>query len=302
MKQYQKKLINYSALASGILSIGVGDAQVIYTDIDPDILLINFGNENDWHEGWKYLDLNYDGYNDAGFKFEFSSYGASGGFNVFVMEMFDENNIGIVVDGPCTFFSSSGSISCYFEPFTVVDVLESGNNINSDQLWGNIDWVRIILECGSYGPNCWMGEFEAGYSAPEEQFMRFQIIDADTNYAWARFLVHDDSVLISDYAFNTTPNEPLVINPPATDVIKSSEILPLIQIFFQNEVITFQADKFLKDVSICIYSIDGKLITEQIVDESRIEIPFVKPPGIFVCIVSSEQHKIYSKVFTNLTK
>lgn len=66
-KDLQSQLMQYSLMASAIGVTNNLNAQVIYTDIEPDILLYQYVNEA---EGWGYVDLNDDDIIDVGVLFE----------------------------------------------------------------------------------------------------------------------------------------------------------------------------------------------------------------------------------------
>lgn len=63
------KMLNYSALALGFLAANNSEAQIVYTDVEPDILLYSL--EGGWleDEGMQYIDFNFDGNIDIGLSF-----------------------------------------------------------------------------------------------------------------------------------------------------------------------------------------------------------------------------------------
>ncbi len=221
MKTYTSKLINYSALASGILAINHIEAQVVYTDIEPDILLYSL--DGGWleDEGMQYIDFNFDGNIDIGLSFD-TDYdcGYCPTWTFFNLELFGSNKIAVEFADPCylssTFGSGYSSTECIIPGQNVGRVFVEGDTISEF-----IDWDQItdILEthiCGYYGEGCVQGEFD--FSRPK-QFLGFQIIDTDTNYCWLRLGWNDDSLHINDFACTSTPLDLIAVKDRIADEV-----------------------------------------------------------------------------------
>ncbi|MFI5173130.1 MAG: hypothetical protein ACHQFW_12115, partial [Chitinophagales bacterium] len=137
MKSYNKKLLGYSALATGFLLIKKeGDAQVVYTDPEPDIMMSvdHFGGPV-YEE--IYLDVNADGYDDFMFRLEDDS--SSGSARISPL---NSNQIAFIDETVFTVCSSSDSTTYQVNP-----QIFSGNLIGSsfdftddDIFIFNFDW------------------------------------------------------------------------------------------------------------------------------------------------------------------
>ena len=152
MKDYQKKLLNYSSLATGIITLGLGDAQVIYTDIYPDIMLFDEMDEI----GMQYLDFNIDGVNDIGLSFT-THYGC--GYCptqvFFNLDLTGSNNIAADLAGPCYLSSTyTSSTVCIIPAQNVAKVFAEGEIVSEFNSWDQIDEIFDSNKCGMFGGGC----------------------------------------------------------------------------------------------------------------------------------------------------
>jgi len=223
MRYSRDKLINYAALASGILVIGDTDAQVIYTDIDPDILL--FSLDGGWleDEGMQYIDFNFDGINDIGLSFN-TAYdcGYCPVWTFFNLELYGANKIAVELANPCylssTFGSGYSSTECIIPAQNIARVIFEGDTLSEFVEWDEITDIFETHICGYYGESCIQGEFD--FNAPK-QFIGFQIIDTDTNYCWLRLGWNDDSLYINDFACTSSPSDMLVVKDRIADEVRN---------------------------------------------------------------------------------
>lgn len=218
MKHYQKKLISYSALASGILSFGSVEAQVEYTDIHPDVLLFDEMGEI----GMEYLDFNFDGVNDIGLSF--STYYGCGYCPTqvfFNIELAVSNNIAVDLSEPCylssTFGSGYSSTECIFPALNIAKVFEEGDIISQYNSWAQIGEILESNKCGMFGEGCIQGEFD--FNAPK-QFLAFQLINTDTNYCWLRLAWEGESLFMKDFACSNALDDSILIKDKIADEVQ----------------------------------------------------------------------------------
>ncbi|MBK7568157.1 MAG: T9SS type A sorting domain-containing protein [Chitinophagales bacterium] len=215
MKDYQKKLLNYSSLATGIITLGLGDAQVIYTDIYPDIMLFDEMDEI----GMQYLDFNIDGVNDIGLSFT-THYGC--GYCptqvFFNLDLTGSNNIAADLAGPCYLSSTyTSSTVCIIPAQNVAKVFAEGEIVSEFNSWDQIDEIFDSNKCGMFGGGCIQGEFD--FNSPK-QFLAFQIINIDTNYCWLRLAWEGESLFMKDFACSSTPDDSIFIQDKIADEVR----------------------------------------------------------------------------------
>jgi len=207
-----KRLAQYGALTIAIAGVTDASGQIEYTDITPDF---NGGTNTDYA-----LDLNDDGIDD--FQIVQSTYGYPS-YSFFVNRLalrpLNASNEALVDD------PSAGN---YAYPFA----LDSGDVISS----GQATWNNNGLESTSFQSLNWASSYNGSLSNDgnfvdvTDKFvgLRFNI-SGQTHYGWVRLDVNADATVwaIKDYAYNTTPNEPinagqsaLSINEFSTNTIK----------------------------------------------------------------------------------
>ncbi|MFN3917744.1 MAG: T9SS type A sorting domain-containing protein [Flavobacteriales bacterium] len=193
-----KKIGRYAALTGGaIAAVGAADAQIIYTDINPDLTVSG-------HQQGFQLDLNND---------------AAVDFTIFIL---DSSASGTYMSIPYTAYygvvgafedASGNEIS--LDASGNAAALNSGFNIDGLNSWGsagstgyiplayNIDILFMGQTINTNGGE-WLGQNDKYLG------LRF-FAGPNIHYGWARLSVNNDAneFTIKDYAYNSTPNQPL---------------------------------------------------------------------------------------------
>ncbi len=203
---FEKKLASYVALASSILAANVDkvDAQIMYTDVRPDLIIDNsFFN----------LDLNNDGVYDI--KLQNSNE--------------DIINWATNCNGCSATFHNSEKAQIFaashevvvesFYGYFIVKPLNSGDTIGVDNIFGdgNVGSGAILKynrysgywSCGGYSS---FTGFSYGIYMNGEKFLGFQIFTGGNKYyGWARIeLGGDAEIILKDYAINLTPDSSII--------------------------------------------------------------------------------------------
>lgn len=183
-------LTTYSTIAGAfLLHTNVADAQLIFTEIDPDKTVsgyINYG-----------IDFNDDGIDELVFEpdtfWTWSSFGGgSWGYSSQNLDLLNYAHVAFEGDRPM--FIPFGDIVDDSKPFTTA---------NLDVFYGHFDipgeWYEI------YSGESWINT---------EGFIGVKFnIDANTHYGWIRVIINHSPgdnlprFTIKDYAYNATPNE-----------------------------------------------------------------------------------------------
>ena len=186
----RKKLSSYSAFTAAVIAgVSQAKAQVIYTNLDPDVNL-KFGESY-------ILDLNNDGITDFSFKVEDAFENGRYRDEVGGYELFNSVN------------AKSNTTSGY--PYKFPYALNNNDSINALDHWmpyGLTDSSGGILyqTAGSY--NTYIGFWKQAH----DKFLGLRIYkDGNFYYGWARLTVYSSRKMrIKDYAYNATPNAPIL--------------------------------------------------------------------------------------------
>ncbi len=226
MKANQKQRLSaYSCSAIALIAGQSLNGQVIYHDIDPDVTLEAFGDGSGG--GWLSLDIDGDGSTDirTGVNDFFDSYTSGGSFFIGSSVHGDIWNVNPNFE---VIGTSINSIVVWSMPYRSWDgpasILDSGFEIGPDA-----DWIHdhdALLYVSHYNPEWWhpytqrYGEW--GGPMNTHKYIGFRkVTGGDYQYGWIRlsteFTPKTDGVfgssyykvMVHDYAFNVTMNDPL---------------------------------------------------------------------------------------------
>lgn len=183
-KSLQNKLKSYSALAGAVATTGVANAQIIYTDVIPDITIsTTLSGVN--------IDLDNGGFVDFMVAEQTGVTGSGYAYNQ-VLSVVPQNGVNAV--------AQNGLIATY--PLNAM--LNLSDPIDASLTWAT-DTVqfaaRVYPASTSYNFGNWVGAVDKYFG------LRFNLGGA-THYGWARFDVATDgaSFTIKDYAYDATAN------------------------------------------------------------------------------------------------
>lgn len=180
---FSKKLASYSALAATVLMVSeTADAQIIYTDVNPNDLVNSPGSY--------ILDLNNDGTTDFQFNLLHS----------ITSTTFIVDRIRVVGSGSNSALeaATSGMVQGYY----YAGVLDTGAVIDGGDSFQN----KALLATHSSG-------FYGNWVNKTERFLGLKlIINSNTYYGWARLSVNAacNQLIVSDYAVDTVANDGII--------------------------------------------------------------------------------------------
>lgn len=183
-KKNASRLLQYAAASAGVLAINNADAQMVYTDIDPDIVL-----EFDGIDTYM-LDLNNDGTDDFSIQAitTLSSFTTSSGVSsttvyAVKIEPLGDNEIQIT-DTDSPFIAAPGN------------------------------WIDGILSAYSTFTTEEAVTLDLHYIIPEYLVLRLHV-DGNEHYGWLRlYMTNTGEVILKDYAFENTPDTPIYTQIP----------------------------------------------------------------------------------------
>jgi hypothetical protein len=294
-KHQEQSLKNYCLAAGVFLYMHQQlDAEIIYTDIDPDLII------NDDGEAFG-IDMNNDG------NFDFAFLKASWSFSTYYSE-----NRGYVTQLWCgAYGTSANEIAARLEtigsaasttftqqfPYNI----SAGILINSDYEFQNDGYqlmaAREFNEDGNLID-------DAGYWWPvfEDRYIGVHFIDAeeDYHYGWIRCSVLDsiETLIIKDYAFESVPEKAIYAgdtigtytNLYAT-AIKESDFW-----CYQNQLI-IHINSMSETPELYITSLSGALVYHQHLNDPQQTISLQQiPKGIYLATIKTTSGQITKKI------
>lgn len=268
---HKNRLKAYSALAGSIVLMGSqADAQIIYTDINPDSTTIIPGN-------FYNLDLDNDGTFDFSFNLNFGS-----------TSSYTSQQVGVTPAGSNAI--AGDTVGAYIYPFA----FNSGDTVKSTLQFN----VGSNQSMGSY--------FGAGYSygnwlGVTDKYIGLQFyIGTQIHYGWARLDVDSTAsqFTIKDYAYNGTPNAFIFAGETGVGITENA-LSSVTSIFSSNKNVII---RFLNELPINtevkIINALGQTIYNASVNEKEISIDLSKEKiGIYFVSISKEKIVFTKKVY-----
>lgn len=248
-----KKLKSYSALAGSIIAVGSSaNAQVVYTDVNPDSLII----ANNFYE----LDLDNDGIKD------FILAQQSGTYYGYAYN--------VVYAGPLAALNA-------------IDTTASGGTAKAANAGYSVDatcqWADSTGVAASYAgllalavpalPTYNMGNFLNATN----KFLPLKFdVEGNIYYGWVRLTVPADgsTITIVDYAYKNAPDAPSITGLTTDVGIAESALNGKVNIFAFENTVTVQLDKNIPaEGTIIIRNMLGQTIRTEAITGSEMVIP-----------------------------
>ncbi|MBC8048161.1 MAG: T9SS type A sorting domain-containing protein [Fimbriimonadaceae bacterium] len=275
MELQKKKLTAYSTLAITFMAISSdADAQVIYTDIDPDIILTENGDRTG-------IDIDNDGTNnllfkknniDASFTYPYGEYtlNIQYGLKFTRAEPAPGNSL----------LATYGSYG-----YAYPSVLNAGDLIDGKQNWlsvtSQIMGRNIIIDFTSESGFSYQLNYLYGYWEAEttDKYLGVKInINDNTFYGWARLDITEgsESLIIKDYAINLVPGASIEAGQmEGPDVIQSLNDNTVSAYSFENTIYVNIANQIQNIIPVKIFNTSGQVIFSTEIKNGKTIIPLV---------------------------
>lgn len=304
MNSYKFTISDYAKIAAVLLiPTSKAHAQVIYTDIDPDIVL-------DTYEENGFVDMDNNGTFDFSFQrgnTQYSTLTYSGGAGhtftrTVIWASFPDSPDNEIAGSYNTF---SSSFTRYY-PYAI----NLGDIITIDEPDGLSfqDWPfqRMAYKLKIDGGNI-TGSGGNWFPEKIDRYLGVHFVDGDENYhyGWIRCSVLDsgDVLIIKDYAYEMEVDKPIY----AGDTINFNAVeeiyLPGITIYsFESDIYIIADEKYInsnevKTASVKILNLSGELIYETTLNEKNTKITFDElPPSLYLVEVTLGNDKMVKKV------
>lgn len=241
------RLSRYSAAAATVVaSAATVDAQIVYTDINPDHTFVDSANYS--------LDLNNDNIND------FLLFGANYGTSSYTYG-------GIVV-----LSANSASVNGVAYASSNIQIGSSSNNITVAQALDGGDMINGLTDFNYAGLLAYYGDFGGGpflfgqFPAVGDKFigLKFQV-GGSYYYGWARVEVSSDgrTITIRDYAYHSGVGFPIAAGDTGNGIIYTGveeAQADGISLFYHQGTLTIANEDAQKSGQVDIYNMNGALL------------------------------------------
>ena len=288
-----QKIKNYLALAGGITSaFTAANAQVVYTDVNPDYLLT--GNFNSYS-----LDLNNDSFEDFTLTAidTLISYVSSGyTYNAQITGAALRNP---VLSNSWLINTSSG----------LPNPLSQGDNIGNSGFFASsysssvgvpivaqFDYEYLLNGVTISSYNSTFGDF----SFDQEGILGLKFnINGSIHYGWARIEVTSSgSISIKDYAYESTPDSSIIAGDNGSGLVGVSSNLDDIEITMLNNNLQVLNNSSYKELQLTVTNISGQTVINSQLNNSTETIGMNEfASGIYLVKVNSESKSYIKKIY-----
>ena len=266
-----KKLKQYSALTSSVIAIaGIANAQIIYTDVNPDKEIL--GTQGS--PGGALIDMD----NNGSYEFVlavFESFTLSNGEKVNAAQagLYADNGAGIM--GTTSFIAN--------HPFYNPSALQQNETIDANQNFRDY--------FGIYGTLIWMyldGNGTLGqWNDITDHYMgvRFKDGSGATHYGWVRMDVFKDpaKIVLKDYAYEASADQPILAGNGLTPVAPVSGKNGFVIFSFEKEIFIQSPMDDHQSMKISVLDMMGKEILNETSASNNIRLSLKNAPsGMYI--------------------
>ncbi len=290
-----KRIASYLSGAGALLLSVQAKGQVLYTDLQPDIIVgdLSWGGQLNY-----FLDINQDGIDE--YKFEYfndnqSFCGSGGAYGPNYYGGFSFVNIDPISFGNAVYFGlAPGAVftgsSCYSQPFA----FDLGNTpaINQATKW--IQGQLMFWEeytCSGF-PVC-ESRWPSG-----NKFVALRMQIGNANYmGWIRAELAGNVVILKDFAFCNTPNVSLPMGAMSLNVgIQQLDAIAVVE--FQQLQMSLSFSEIPRNATLHLYNLTGEEIFSSSCNSKEISYLFAVP-GVYLIQVETETGRYSKKLFVH---
>lgn len=286
-----KKYLAASAALAGASSL---NAQIVYTNVTPDVVLSGQGSNN------YDIDLNHDGTVDFSVQFYYynSVYSSSNSFNVNLAQIYG-NTSAAFIGRQGTFTVGTSGPSSYI----AVDVLNQGEVIAQAGNWMSSSSSGFLAAraTGTYGGspiNLTLGD----WFNKTGKFVGVKFQSASgTHHGWIRLSVSADgkAITVKDYAYQGSVSAPILAGAVSGGVVGVEEQSMLYHVHITNSfgqvfVENYQGEEGTVD----ILNLSGQVVKAEALDKSKNTINTGDlSTGIYFVVVTTDSGVMKQKIY-----
>lgn len=292
----ESKFRNYSLLSGAFLLLNQrSDAQVVYTDVNPDTIFDGAG------EG-AYFDIDLNSiYDFAVLNSSFTFY------NVYFSSIWSRQDIlagplistNSIAGNSVHYSTTYGGILRYFP-----SALSNGIIISDELEWHNwglqILAIRDYFNSGANIGHCLYCDWY-GVDLPDiiDHYLGIKFIgnDAEMHYGWIRCDVKDDgrTLIVKDYAYEMQPNYPIVAGDTVSYVEINNYENTLDAVVYSFDKKLYVQTRLYSNTLLSIYDATGRIVFKsQLGSNSEIIDIAQFPDGIYI-VTLRQNEKVYSR-------
>jgi hypothetical protein len=280
--QVSNKLRAYSVVAGSLSLSGSLSAQIIYTDVNPDVVLTYTGNS-----GTSSFDVDFDNNGTIDVSLRHYGYGQTMAYMYYGNPAIDLR-------------TSLSLVPSYNFPFTLA--INYGDSIKpNDTDWVGQNTYTSQFISQSFYPGPVLYSYWAG-AGDKYLGIKFPNSAGQYHYGWIRMSLDPsaDSLVIKDFAYDSVPNQGLTAGQIITglDPIRET-VSPYIHVFNRILYLNLRSNSsYIKQYVIRLYATNGQLIKEIKSNEPTLRVSLDNlTAGIYLAQVELNgeliSHKIY---------
>lgn len=300
MKNRKPSLSQYSLLSAGIIALpATADAQAVFTDLEPDVLVYSGVFEN---EPMKYFDFNEDGVDDVGILYDVDFVCGYCPYNLsFNVELLYGAEIAFMMAPPLSLWStyqstySSSVGECQIPSHAVARGFFSEEVITPLADFTIMDELALAFSCGSngdFGVQNDLDIWETPASPASKPFIAFRFLhDGETHLGWLRLYSgpEEDEVYVTHMGYQKTAGASLEMSLATMEIANATQ--SQVTAYYHSgsfTIINPSEPMMLKDLA--IYSVDGKLIyqTQHHILNQNMSIPVDVISGMYIVHLQTE--------------
>jgi len=267
-----KKLAQYSAMVAPALALAsISNAQVVYTDIDPDFVLTD-STSADTYGPVVVLDLNNDGANDVEFVV-WSQIPITNGnvVNLAVARQYGNSGNGVLGYTNTLTATTGATVKfAYGSALNNNEVIGSGGNfwsLAATNSFGTLAWYYVVGNSnGTYGQ----------WNNVNDKFLGVRFLSSGSiHYGWVRMDVADNpaSITLKDFAFESQSDVEIKAGDTGNigigDINNNSNIN---MVAFEKEVFIAVHDVTGNQMTIAVRDMLGKTLISQTTKENSVRM------------------------------
>jgi hypothetical protein len=284
----EQKLKTYSVLAGSVLAFGGAQAQIVYTDIQPDSVL-NRGEAI-------LINMNNAGKAEFNIRNHFFAYSSSGYLYQYNMMLLNPNDSNEFLGIQSAITTSTSSTYLY-----VPNPLQANDNIGpNESFWTEGSSYGFFFASVKYNNSYGSVNIQAGKFLNKEDAyvgVRFSLPSGtDWHYGWIRLDVPNDStIIVKDFAYESHAGKAIKAGSEYSSLEEKTEDFTIfsraktIYIFTQHE-----------SAELIIYSITGKQVFSKKINRGQQSIDLSpQASGYYIVKIQHEQGIFTEKVLIN---
>jgi hypothetical protein len=290
----EKKIAGFTAVAGAIIAGNVVDAQIVYTDVSPDVVI-------DTTMGMYAIDFNNDAVPDVQFTItHVTGTGTYGSYGSTFTYQFDATYAAAIAGTggglQQTLVAGSGSSSTMT---SALAPLNNGDAINGTAMFTQYGTLALdaLITIPAIGYNY---PFQGGeFIGVTDKFLGAKFLaGANTHYGWVRLDVAADAstITIKDYAFNATPDGEILAGQTVNLEDIAIENKVTVKTTLNEAFINVTPD--LIGGTVNLFNLSGQVVASTIIKEINTRLSFEGiDTGIYTVAAQFDGGQVNKKVY-----